>query len=407
LAATGVRLTPGTNRRLRAFATAQIALSFVLLAGAGMLVTTLIAMQSAGTGFEMRQVLVLDVPAPLGEYGAKTIDFYQEVIRRVSELPGVDAVAVGTFVPWRDAGSFGPPVSFAVEGYTPADGEESPSARLRIVSPRFFEVLGVPLVAGRQFTEDDRRGNEEVVIVSQSVAQRLFPDGDALNRKMWWTDPYFGKQPVPRRVVGVVADIDDENVVSGPAMMVYHPFQQMGVAGRVFLRTGGDPYALVPAVKRVVREMSPNQPVERAATLEDVRAQILTPERLNAFVISGFAVVALLISVVGVAGVLAFSVSARVREFGVRLAIGSSPLSLLMSVLSEGALIVAVGITAGALGGYALAGLAAAYLARVQVPGVLPTMGAAVLLGSAAVLASLLPAARASRVDVLQALRSE
>lgn len=406
LASTGVRLTPGTNRRLRVFATAQIALSFVLLAGAGMLVATLLALQSSGTGFETRQVLALDVPVPIGDYGATAIDFYQEMKRRIAELPGVEQVATTSFVPWRDAGSFGPGVPFAFEGYTPQDGEENPRARLRIVSPEYFDVLRVPLIAGRQFTEDDRRGSEQVVIVSQSVAQRLFPNGDAVNRKMWWTDPYFGK-PLPRRVVGVVADIDDENVVREPAMMVYHPFQQMGVGGRVLVHAAGDPYALVPAIKRVVREMAPNQPVERAATLEDVRATVLTPERTRAFVITGFAVVALLIAVVGVAGVLAFSVSARVREFGVRLAVGSTPNSLLMSVLREGLAIVAVGIAAGVVGGYLFATVAAAYVVQLAPIAVSPIAAAAGVLGGAAVLASLLPAARAARVDVLQALRAE
>ncbi len=407
LASGGVRITPATNRRLRAFATVQIALSFVLLAGAGMLVATLIALQTSSPGIDTRRVLALDVPVAVGDFSAKSIDFYQEVTRRIGELPGVEGVAVGSFVPWRDAGSFGPGVSFTVEGYTPADGEENPRARLRIVSPGFFPVLGVPMVAGRNFTEADRRGSELVVVVSQSVAQRLFADGNALNRHMWWTDPYFGPKPQPRRIVGVVADLDDENVVRGPALTIYHPFQQMGVAGRVFVHTSGDPYALVPAVKRVVRELSPNQPVERAATLEDVRAEVLAPDRLNAFVMSGFAAVAVLIAVVGVAGVLAFSVSARVREFGVRLAIGSTPRSLLVGVLSEGAAIVAIGIAAGVVGGYAFVGVASSYFEHVQVPGALPVIGAALALAVAAVAASLIPAARASQIDVLQALRSE
>jgi ABC-type antimicrobial peptide transport system permease subunit len=153
--------------------------------------------------------------------------------------------------------------------------------------------------------------------------------------------------------------------------------------------------------------MSANQPVERAATLADVRAEVLAPERLNAFVLSGFAGIALLIAVVGVAGVLAFSVKARTREFGVRLAIGSAPRQLLVRVLSEGALIVAVGIVAGALGGYAFARVAASSLGNVRLPGALPILGAAAVLLGAALLASLMPAARASRVDVLQALRSE
>ena len=181
----------------------------------------------------------------------------------------------------------------------------------------------------------------------------------------------------------------------------------MGVAGRLFVRAAGDPYALVPAVTRVIREISAEQPVERAATLEDVRAEVLSPERLNAFVFSGFAGIALLIAVVGVAGVLAFSVSARTREFGVRLAVGSAPRHLLARVLSEGAVIAAIGIVAGAAGGYALARVAARFVANVQLPGALPVLGAAAVLIGAAVVASLMPAARASRVDVLQALRSE
>jgi putative ABC transport system permease protein len=224
---------------------------------------------------------------------------------------------------------------------------------------------------------------------------------------MWWVDPYFGPKPLPRRIVGVVADVDDENVVRGPSLLVYHPVRQIGIAGRLFVRASGDPYALVPAVRRVIRGIAPEQPVERAATLEDVRAQVLAPERLSAFVFSGFAGIALLIAVVGVAGVLAFSVSARRREFGVRLAVGSSPRHLLTRVLSEGAQIAATGVGAGAAGGYVLARVSAKFLPAVQMPGALPVLAAAVVLISAAVIASLTPAARASRVDVLQALRSE
>jgi putative ABC transport system permease protein len=223
---------------------------------------------------------------------------------------------------------------------------------------------------------------------------------------MWWTDPLWGK-PRPRRIVGVVADVDDENVVSGPAVTVYQPVQQLRYAGRLFVHTTGDPYALVPVLTKAIQDMSAEQPVENAATLQDVRAGVLAPERLNAFVLSGFAGVALLIAVVGVAGVLAFSVSARRHEFGVRLAVGSSPRHILMGVLLEGVIIVAIGIAAGAAGGYAFSGFASSYLANVRLPGAVPIAGAAIVLSTGAVLASLLPAARASRVDVLQALRTE
>ena len=410
LASGCVRLTPGTNRRLRVVATIQVAFSFVLLAGAGMLLATLIGLQRTNTSFDMRQVLAFDVPAPVTGLGdAKAISFYQEATRRIEGLDGVDGVAVGSFVPWRDAGTFGPGFQFTVEGNTPANAAESPHARMRIVAPRFFAVLGVPVIAGRDFTAEDRRGTESVSIVSETIARRLFPNGDAVGKHLTWTDPVFdifGKR-VPSRIIGVVADVDDENVVPRPVLTIYQPVWQMGVAGRLFVHTTGDPYALAPEVKRVIHEISAEQPVERAATLEDVRAEVLSPERLNAFVFSGFAGIALLVSVVGVAGVLAFSVAARTREFGVRLAVGSARLHLLARVLSEGVAIGTIGIAAGAIGGYTLARVAARLFDHVELPGVLPALGAAAVIIGAAAVASLMPAARASRVDVVQALRWE
>ena len=223
---------------------------------------------------------------------------------------------------------------------------------------------------------------------------------------MWWTDPVLGPK-LPRRIVGIVADADDERVVPGPSPAVYMPFRQMPFANRLFVRTAGDPYALIQPITRIVHGISADQPVERAATLADVRAQVLAPERLNAFVLSGFGGVALLIAVVGIAGVLAFSVSARTREFGVRLAIGSTPTRLLLGVLNEGARMIAIGITAGVVGGYLLALIAGSFVGQMQVPGVIPVAGATLVLVAAAIAAALMPAARASRVDVLNALRSE
>jgi ABC-type antimicrobial peptide transport system permease subunit len=188
---------------------------------------------------------------------------------------------------------------------------------------------------------------------------------------------------------------------------VYHPFDQEIGGGRLFVHARMDPYPLVPPITRIIRELSADQPVERAATLADVRAEVLAPDRLNALVFGGFATVALVIAVVGVAGVLAFSVSARTREFGIRLAVGSSPHHLLTRVLGEGAVIAAAGIVTGAIGGFLLARAVRAWIQDVHVPGALPIAGAAFVLVAAAILASLMPAARASRVDVIQALRSE
>src|SRR5258708_32473459 len=182
----------------------------------------------------------------------------------------------------------------------------------------------------------------------------MFPNQDALNRHMAWTDPvmkFINVSTGLRRIVGVTADVDDENVVPGPAMTVYHPLgQEQFWGGRLFVHVHSDPYALVTPITRIIRNLSADQPVERAATLEDVRAEGLTPNRLNTLVFGGFAAVALAIAVVGVAGVLAFSVSCRVREFGGRLALGSQPRHLLASVVKQGAIMAATGIIAGAIG---------------------------------------------------------
>jgi predicted permease len=406
-----LRITSGTNRRLRLFAVTQIGASFVLLAGAGMLLATLFALQSAKTGFQTGNVLAVNVPVISYQRDPNDLAvFYREAMRRIASLPGVERVAIGTAVPWRDAGIFGPGFQFSVEGYAKVDGEEDPRARFRTVSPGFFAALGVPIIAGRDFDDSDRRDSEPVVIVSQSVAQRMFDSADAVNRRFLWTDPvmeFIEVSTGPRRIVGIAADVDDENVVPGPAMTIYHPVEQEIGGGRLFVHARTDPYALVPPITQIIRELAPDQPVERAATLEDVRAEVLAPERLNALVFGGFAAVALAIAVVGVAGVLAFSVSARTREFGIRLAIGSSPRSLLKGVMGEGAVIAGAGIAAGIAGGLLLAGVGSGYIPNFRVPGAAPILGAALILVAAALGASLVPAARAAKVDVIRALRSE
>lgn len=407
-----VRITGGASRRLRAFAVTQIAASFVLLAGAAMLLKTLVSLQAVDTGLDTRRVLAINVPVvSYGRTDEQIINFYREALRRVEQIPGVDAAAMGVLTPWREGGSLGPGMKFSAEGYKKANPEDDPRGQFRIVSPGFFASLGVPILSGRDFNDLDRKGSEPVAIVSQTVAQRLFPNGEAVNRHVTWTDPVFqfiGVKPTPMRIVGVARDIDDYHLVPSPTMTLYTPFGQGPLfTGRMFVHVRTDPYALITPITKTIRNLSVDQPVERAATLEDVRAEVLTPDRLNAMVFGGFAIVALMIAVVGVAGVLAFSVSARTREFGIRLAIGSQPRHLLARVIAEGAVITAVGIGAGFACGYALEGLAGTYFGTIHMPGAWVIAGAAGILLAAAVIASAWPAMRAARVDVIQALRAD
>ncbi|MDP9338090.1 MAG: ADOP family duplicated permease [Acidobacteriota bacterium] len=409
---TRVGMSGSTNRRLRIFAITQIAASFLLLAGASVLVKTLITLQLAQSGLDTDHVLAFDMPVmSYGKTPEQIGAFYREVIRRISELPGVDKVAVGTVVPWRDAGSFGPGLQFTTEGRTHGPEEEDPRAHFRAISPGFFASLGVPIIAGRDFNDADRKSGEQVVIISQSVAQRMFPNQEAVNRHLQWTDPVIkfipGFSDEQRRIIGVTADLDDEHVIPGPQLTIYHPFEQLLFGGRMFVHTSASPYGLVAPITRMVHDMSTDQPVEHAATLTDVRAEVLSSDRLNSIVFGGFALVALAIAVVGVAGVLAFSVSARTREFGIRLAIGSQPRSLLKGVIGQGVLMAGLGIVAGAGFGYAITRLASRYFHDLQMPSALPVVISAVVLLIAAIVASALPAVRAARIDVMQALRTD
>ncbi len=420
LSSGSVRITDSTSRRQRIFAVTQIAASFVLLAGASALIATLIALQSTQTGLDTQHVLAIDVPAmSYGKTPQQVVEFYKEAIRRIDALPGVSETAFGNVVPWRDASLTPSGLQFSADGHVRAAGVEDPRAQWRVISPGFFAALGVPVVAGRDFNAlDDQNAQEPVVIVSATLAQRMFPNQDAINRHVYWTDPVLqffdgtnldkSRLIAPHRIIGVTADIDDGHVVPEPTLSVYSPIDEGPIfGGRLFIHTGANPYALVPSVTRILRAMSADQPVEHAATLEDIRAEVLTPDRLNSLVFGVFAAVALAIAVVGVAGVLAFSVSARTREFGIRLALGSEPQRLLKGVITEGAAMAAAGVLAGAAFGFVLARLAGRYFLDVKMPGVLPVAASAFVLMTVAVIASSLPAARAARVDVMQALRSE
>jgi predicted permease len=411
LATGGTRVTSGSSRRLRIFAVMQITASFLLLAGSAVLMRTLYELEKTRPPFNTANVLAVNLPVlSYGKTPQQVQDFYHEVQRRVSAIPGVQQVSTGFSVPWRDGQALNISFAFAVQGAKRENGLGDWRARFRSISPGFFGTLGVPLLEGRDFHDGDRDGSERVVIVSQSVANSLFPGQDPLNRELRWTDgvmKFIGISYEPRRIIGVVPDFDDENIIPSPAMTVYQPADQEGWQGRLFVRAQQNPYTLVPAITRTIHQMSADQPVERASTLADIRGEVLTPDRLNAIVFGGFAAVALLISVVGVAGVLAFSVSGRTREFGIRMALGAHPRNILSGVLLEGLIIASIGVASGAVVGFAFTRAIGKYVAEVQQPGALAFVLSAGVILASAVIASAVPAARAARVNAVEALRAE
>ena len=410
-AGVGTRVTGANSRRLRVFAVTQIAASFLLLAGAGVLMRTLYELESTRPPYNSANVLAVNLPPiSYGRTPEQTRDFDRNVKARVSELPGVESVASGFSTPWRDSQGLSIAFQFQAEGVEKKNGVDDPRAKFRSVSPNFFNTLGMPILQGRDFRDTDRDGAERVVIISQSLANNLFPGQQAIGREIRWTDgvmKFIGISYDPRRIVGVVPDVDDENIIPAPAMTIYQPVTQEWVAARLFVRAKGDPYALVPAITKIVHDIDGNQPVERASTFNDIRGEVLTPDRLNAIVFGGFAAIALLISVVGVAGVLAFSVSGRTREFGIRIAMGAQPRDILSGVLREGVIMAGIGVVAGVVIGFAALKAALRFISQLHMPGVLTLAAAALVIIAAAVIASAIPAMRAAKVNAVEALRAE
>jgi len=411
LASGSVRVAGGA-RKLNVFAVVQIGASFVLVAGAVMLVRTFLALQASSPGFDTARILAVNVPVTT--YGRTPEDirnFYRQLQARLTGLPDVVQVAIGSSIPWRtdevlDRAGF----AYRLEGGTSVAAKEDPHARMHSVSSGYFAALGVPIEAGRDFTADDRDGAERVVIVSQSVAAQLGSGRDVLNRRLYWTDPvmkFIGVSPDPRRIVGIVPDVDDEHVAPGALPTVYQPFDQQVFGGRLFVHVRNDPYAVIPAVTRTIRDLAHDQAIERGSTLSDIRAEVISPNRLNAAVFSLFAVVALAIAIVGVAGVLAFSVSGRTREFGILMALGSAPSRILAGVIGHGAAMAAAGIATGAVGGYLIARIAGRFIGEMQMPGTTALLASGAVLLFAGVSAAFIPAARAAGTNVVESLRAE
>jgi predicted permease len=400
----------GSTRRLRVFAVTQIAASFLLLAGACVLMKTLFVLENTRPPFSSDKVLAVNLPVmSYGKTPEQIREFYHEIERRVSTLPGVEQVSSGFSVPWRDEQGLNISFTFAAPGARRADGQDF-RAKFRSVSPGFFNTFGMPLIGGRDFNDGDKDGHERVVIISQSLANLLYPGQNALNRTIRWTDgvmKFIGISTESRRIIAVVPDLDDENILPSPAMTIYQPIDQEWTGGRLFVRSKQDAYQLVPSITQIVHQISGDQPVEKASTLGDIRAEVMAPARLNAIVFGGFAAVALLISIVGVAGVLAFSVSGRTREFGIRMALGAQRSNILTNVLVEGAIMACIGVGAGVLIGFVAARSIDKYVTELQQPGILAFVASALVILIAAVLASAAPAARAARINAVEALRTE
>ena len=410
LAAGGKRTTGGVRRQRlqQTLVVAQIAVSVVLLTGAGLLTRTMQRLAVVGTGLTGGNVLTLEVPADYNRPRADNVALYERIQAQVAALPGVTAVGLGSTVPLRSE-QFA--LDVKAEGRAVTPGEPMPHAEGRTASPEYFRTAGIPLLKGREFTTTDRTGSGLVVIINQTLANRLFPGVDPIGRRVAWTGEvlkFIGISGDWRTVVGVVGDTKDGGLDAGPVPVLFGPFAQSDVfSSSLVIKTATDPATLVGPATRAVRAAAPEQPIEKVLTLDQIRDESVAPRRLNALLVAAFGLLAVLIAAVGIAGVLAFSVSARTNEIGIRMTLGADASKVQRMILGEGGVLLGLGLVLGVGGAVLLSGLIRGLLFNVAPNDPVTLAVVVVVMTAVGIAACWIPAARAARIDPGIAIRAQ
>lgn len=408
-----LRTTGGTRHKTlqRGLVVAQVAVSFVLLVGAGLLARTLLQLQDVDPGFDTETVLSMDISASATVRSPEEVkQHYAAILDDVRRLPGVTAAAMTNHVPLAP-GSGGFTTQFRVrpEGFEPAPGAPEPRADFRVVTPDFFRTLGTPVLQGREFLDTDVAGGPLVAVITESMARAYFPGQDPIGQRIAWADDvlrYIAVGDEWRTVVGVVGDLRSSPTDEGPYAL-YTPYEQIPWTGSLVVRSGSDPTSLIAPIRRLIRARDPNQPVDNVVTLARLSEDTVAPQRLNTVLLGSFALLALIIAAVGIGGVLAFNVGSRSREFGIRGALGASRHQVRSGVLREGAQLAGVGLLVGGLGALVLTRFLSGLLFGVPVTDPATYAAVCAVLVAVALGASWVPAWRASRVDPLEALRAD
>ncbi len=396
------------QRLQRGLVVAQVAVSVVLLTGAGLLTRTMLRLSQVDHGVAAAdRVLTMEVPVDFAAGPSDHAGMFDRLRQQLATLPGVEQVAVGSTMPLRNSGF---QLDVKAEGRTLGPGEAMPRADYRTASPEYFRAAGIPLLAGRYFDETDRASGRNVII-NTTLAGRLFPGLDPLGRRLAWTGDVLRFIPVSgewRTVVGVVGDTKDDGPDGGVRSVVFQPFGQEPVfAGGLVIRARQDASAMSSPATRVIRTLAPDRPIENILTVAQIKDEGIAPRRLNAVLVGSFGVLAVIIAAVGIAGVLAFSVSARTNEIGIRMSLGADSGRVQRMILSEGGVLLVAGLGLGVA-----ASVLATRLIRGLLFGVAPhdpaTLGAvAVLMATVGVVACWVPALRAARIDPGLAIRSQ
>jgi putative ABC transport system permease protein len=391
------------QRTRKALVICEVALSLILLIGAGLMIRSFWKLQQVDPGFNISNALTMSVVLSPIKYSdtQQQVAFFDRVLEKVSALPGVVSVGATTTLPLVGSGSTQP---FTIEGRPEPAVAEQPMAQMRYISPDYFRTMGIPLRQGRFFSDQDRENGTPAIIISEAMARRFWPGQDPIGRRL---TPSFHLQQGPREIVGVVGDVK-AGLDADVAAMMYVPYKQLPRPYLTFVaRTASDPQNFIQAMSKAIYAVDKEQALTNVGTMEQVLAASLSRRRFNMTLLIAFAVLALVLAAVGVYGVMNYSVTLRRRELGIRMALGAQNVDILRLVLGQGLMLILTGVGAGLIGAYGITHLMASLLYGVTATDWLTFVSVSGVLVAVGLLASYLPARRATKVDPMIALRCE
>jgi predicted permease len=402
------------NRTREVLVVCEVALSLVLLAGAGLMIRSLWNLRRVNPGLDPHNVLTMTLPVSSTRFAsaAQEFSFFDRVLASLRALPGVESAGTIDDLPLSGEGGSNQPIQ--IEGQPIVAMADQPEVSVRVISPGFTQALCIPLLSGREFRESDAADAPKVVLISQAMAQRFWPNENPLGKHLSLT---FYPSSGPREVVGVLGDVKQDGLdVPEPRATLYFPLKQLaepkGDSWRAFsmslaVRTNVPPNSLSSAVTSAIHQLSPDQPVEQMASMEDLIAVSLAPQKFNMLMLASFAGLALLLAAVGIYSVLSYAVRRRTREIGIRMALGAQVRDVLRLVVADGMKPTLIGVAIGIAGALVLSGVVAKLIYGVNPTDPATLAAVAILLAAIAFFASIIPAFRATKVEPMTALHEE
>jgi predicted permease len=381
----------------------EVALSLIVLICAGLLIRSYRRVVNAHPGFDSRNVHAMRLSLPGARYSTpeSIVGFYRQVGERLERTPGVESVGTSYSLPMSAVAFAWEPIT--IEGYVPPTAQDTIISNVRIINPGYFDVLRIPLKLGRYFTGQDIKGAQETVIVNESLAERFWPNEYPIGKRL-----ERGKSGPWKTVVGVISDTKEYSAEKEPPIAVYYPAEQV-IARNMYLviRTTSDPVPMTAAIVKEIQAVDPEMPVYDVGSMDQRLNGSLARQRFSMFLLGVFALIALILAAIGVYGVMAYSVSQRTHEIGVRIALGARPDAILRLVIRQALILAALGIAIGLVGAFALTRVMSSLLFGVSATDLLTFVITSLLLGSMALMASYIPARRAAKVDPIATLQHE